>query len=177
MTSIFPGKTQHLSMDGPDPTRPLGLSRQRHLSCQGVGVREVSNFDLAAGNSLPAYAQPCVNGEIRHHFRDKRWQMRVTRPAQELRLALRTASDELTQELARAPTDAELARHLQVSAGEVAGARVSAQALFASSLDARVSGEEDATILGSLWELRIRGWITCWTWRRCARTGGAARAG
>jgi RNA polymerase sigma-B factor len=64
-------------------------------------MKAITNFDPAVGDSLSAYALPCVDGEIKRHFRDKRWQVRVTRPAQELRLALRTASDELTQELAR----------------------------------------------------------------------------
>jgi len=113
-------------------------------------MKAITNFDPAVGASLTAYAQPCVTGEIKRHFRDKRWQVRVGRPAQELRLELRTAADELTQELARTPTDAELARHLEISAGEVAGARVSGQAFHAASLDAPVAGEEDATTLGEL---------------------------
>ena len=113
-------------------------------------MKAITNFDPAVGDSLTAYAQPCVTGEIKRHFRDKRWQVRVTRPAQELRLALRTAADELTQELARTPTDAELARHLEVSPGEVAGARVTGQAFYAVSLDAPVAEEEDAATLGEL---------------------------
>ena len=113
-------------------------------------MKAIINFDPAVGECLAAYAKPCVSGEIKRHFRDKRWQVRVPRPTQELRLALRTASDELTHELARTPTDAELARHLKVSAGEVAGARVSGQAFHAASLDAPVADEEDAVTLGEL---------------------------
>ena len=113
-------------------------------------MKAITHFDLAVGDSLSAYAQPCVSGEIKRHFRDKRWQVRAARPDQELRLALRKATDELTQQLAHTPTDAELASHLDVSPDEVAGARLSGQAFYASSLDAPVAGEEGAATLGEL---------------------------
>jgi RNA polymerase sigma factor (sigma-70 family) len=54
-------------------------------------MKAINGFDPAMGNSLGAYAQPCVSGEIKRYFRDKRWQMRVQRPAQELRLRIRAA--------------------------------------------------------------------------------------
>ena len=66
-------------------------------------LKAINNFDPAVGGSLAAYAQPCVSGEIKRHFRDKRWQVRVQRPVQELRLAIRAAEAELTQQLARTP--------------------------------------------------------------------------
>src|SRR5215470_7094942 len=109
-------------------------------------MKAITHFDPAVGDNLSAYALPCVNGEIKRHFRDKRWQMRVARPAQELRLA----AEELTHELARTPSDAELASHLKISPDEVAGAWVSGQAYYAASLDAPVAGEEDSTTLAEL---------------------------
>lgn len=113
-------------------------------------IKAITNFDPAMGSGLAAYAQPCVNGEIKRHFRDKRWQLRVTRPAQELRLELRRATDDLSQELAHTPTDTELARHLQISQDEVATARLAARAFTASSLDAPVSGDDGAASIGEL---------------------------
>ena len=49
-------------------------------------LKAINNFDPAVGDSLTAYAQPCISGEIKRYFRDKRWQVRVRRSAQELRL-------------------------------------------------------------------------------------------
>ena len=113
-------------------------------------MKAITNFDPAVGSGLAAYAQPCVTGEIKRHFRDKRWQLRVARPAQELRLELRRATDDLAQQLAHTPSDTELARHLQVSQDEMAAARLAAQAFTASSLDAPVSAGEGAASIGEL---------------------------
>jgi len=113
-------------------------------------MKAITNFDPEVGSSLSAYAQPCVTGEIKRHFRDKRWQLRVTRPAQELRLELRRATDDLAQQLSHTPSDTELASHLQITQGEVTTARLAARAFTASSLDAPVSGEEGAASIGEL---------------------------
>ncbi len=109
-------------------------------------MKAIVNFDPAVGDSLPAYATPCVEGEIKRFFRDRRWHVRVARQAQELRLDLRRAAEELTQELARRPSDAELASHLEISPGEVARARLAGQAFSASSLDAPLAEEGSATL-------------------------------
>jgi RNA polymerase sigma-B factor len=111
-------------------------------------MKAIINFDPAVGSCLAAYAKPCVNGEIKRYFRDKRWQLRVSRPAQELRLELRRVSETLTQQLARTPTEAELADHLEITLGELADARLAAQAFFASSLDAPLYSEEESSSLG-----------------------------
>jgi Sigma-70 region 2 len=52
-------------------------------------LKAINNFDPAVGSSLAAYAQPCISGEIKRHFRDKRWQVHVKRPR---RTAARTAA-------------------------------------------------------------------------------------
>jgi RNA polymerase sigma-B factor len=54
-------------------------------------LKAINNFDPAYGSSLAAYAQPCVSGEIKRHFRDRRWTVRVSRQTQELRLQIRAA--------------------------------------------------------------------------------------
>ena len=113
-------------------------------------MKAITNFDPAVGSSLSAYAQPCVTGEIKRHFRDKRWQLRVTRPAQELRLELRRATDDLSQQLSHTPSDTELASHLQITQGEVTTARLAARAFTATSLDAPVSSEDGAASIGEL---------------------------
>src|SRR5579871_5514514 len=91
-------------------------------------MKAINNFDPQFGDSLGAYAQPCISGELKRHFRDKRWQLRVSRAAQELRLRVRKAAVELTQQLAREPNASELADYLQVSEAEITEAELASQA-------------------------------------------------
>ena len=55
-------------------------------------MRAINNFDPDIGHSLGAYAQPCITGEIKRYFRDKRWHAHIERPVQELLLQVRSAS-------------------------------------------------------------------------------------
>ena len=110
-------------------------------------LKAINNFDTEVGESLPAYAQPCVSGEIKRYFRDKRWLVRVRRSVQELRLDIRKASGELTHQLSRMPRDAELASYLNVSEAEVREAQQASLVFQASSLDAPLAdGAEDGSL-------------------------------
>ena len=113
-------------------------------------LKAINNFDPEIGGSLAAYAQPCISGEIKRHFRDKRWQVHVKRSAQELLLQVRKARGELAQQLGRSPRDAELAKHLGVSEEELMDARRADMVFHSHSLDAPVYGEEDPTSLADL---------------------------
>jgi RNA polymerase sigma-B factor len=113
-------------------------------------MKAINNFDPEVGDSLAAYAQPCVSGEIKRHFRDKRWQIHVRRSTQELRLRIRAVSADLTQELSRPPSDAELAAHLGVSEAEVADTQLASQAFQVVSLDAPLGAADDAGTLAEL---------------------------
>jgi RNA polymerase sigma-B factor len=113
-------------------------------------MKAINNFNPEVGDSLAAYAQPCVSGEIKRHFRDRRWQVRVQRSTQELRLRIRSATAELTQQLARPPRDAELAAWLGVTEAEVAQAQLASQAFEVDSLDAPISAGEPDGRLGDL---------------------------
>ena len=113
-------------------------------------LKAINNFDPGFGTSLSAYAQPCVSGEIKRHFRDKRWQIHVRRSAQELLLELRKATEELTQQLGRQPTDVELAERLGVSADDMAEARQADLVFSSYSLDAPLSDREDPAMLADL---------------------------
>jgi RNA polymerase sigma-B factor len=99
-------------------------------------MKAINNFDTVVGESLAAYAQPCVSGEIKRYFRDKRWHVRVKRSVQELRLDIRKASAELSQQLGRTPANADLASYLNVSEESVREAQLASMAFQASSLDA-----------------------------------------
>jgi RNA polymerase sigma-B factor len=89
------------------------------------------------------YATPTIVGEIKRHFRDKGWAVRVPRRLQELRLSISTATAELTQQQGRSPTVAELAGHLGVGEEDVLEGLESANAYSTLSLDAPELGESD----------------------------------
>jgi RNA polymerase sigma-B factor len=113
-------------------------------------LKAINNYDPALGNSLSAYAAPCVSGEIKRHFRDKRWQVHVRRAAQERVLELRKATEELTQQLGRRPGDEELVERLGVSAADLLEARQADMVFSAYSLDAPVSDRDDPAQLGDM---------------------------
>ncbi len=130
--------------DSPEPTEEL-------MQVGYVGLlKAINNFDPAIGGSLAAYAQPCVSGEIKRHFRDKRWQVHVRRSAQELRLEIRKVRGDLAQQLSRTPTDAELAEHLGISAADLLDAQRADLAFQASSLDAPLADGGDAGTLADV---------------------------
>jgi RNA polymerase sigma-B factor len=72
-------------------------------------LKAVDRFDPTRGASLASYAVPTILGEIRRHFRDRGWAVRVPRRLQELSRTLTEVRGTLTQELGRAPTVGELA--------------------------------------------------------------------
>ena len=113
-------------------------------------LKAINNFDPAYGDSLAAYAAPCISGEVKRYFRDKRWQLRVPRQSQELLLEMRAAEEDLTGQLSRAPTSSELAARLGVPEADVLEARRARLAFSAYSLDAPLSHEEDPALLGDM---------------------------
>ena len=128
----------------PEPTEDL-------MQVGYVGLlKAINNYDPEVGDSLSAYAQPCVRGEIKRHFRDKRWQIHVRRSAQELLLELRKANEELTHQLGREPAEGELAERLGVSEDDMQEARQADLVFSAYSLDAPVSDREDPAQLADL---------------------------
>jgi RNA polymerase sigma-B factor len=121
----------------PEPTEDLIQSGYVGL------MKAINGFDPALGDDLAAYAQVCVSGELKRHFRDRRWQIRPQRRTQELRLRVRSVTEELTQALSHSPTDAELADRLDVTEAEVTEARLAAQGMQADSLDAPADSGDD----------------------------------
>jgi RNA polymerase sigma-B factor len=113
-------------------------------------LKAINNFNPEIGGSLSAYAQPCVSGEIKRHFRDKRWQVHVRRSAQELLLEVRKATEDLTHKLGRAPVDDELASHLGVTEDELLEARRADMVFHTYSLDAPIFDRQDPVQLADL---------------------------
>ena len=113
-------------------------------------MKAINRFDPDFGTSLAPYALACVSGEIKRHFRDRRWQVRVKRSAQELVLEMRTATADLSQQLQRTPNEDELARHLRVDVDDIRAARSADLGFSAWSLDAPLSEETEAGSLADL---------------------------
>ena len=113
-------------------------------------LKAINNFDPSFGSSLSAYAAPCISGEIKRHFRDKRWQVHVRRSAQELLLELRKGTEELTHTLGRAPNDQELTERLGCSTDDLLEARQADMVFTAYSLDAPLSDRDDPAQLSDV---------------------------
>ena len=126
-------------------------SQEELMQVGYVGLlKAINNFDPAVGASLASYAQPCISGEIKRHFRDKRWQVHVKRSLQELRLEIRNTSADLTTKLGRMPADAEIARHLDVTEDDIREARQAELAFHTASLDSPLPGEDGTASLGDM---------------------------
>ena len=113
-------------------------------------LKAINNFDPEVGGSLAAYAQPCISGEIKRHFRDKRWQVHVERSMQELVLQVREATRQLTQQLGHQPADGELAEHLGINEDDLREARRADMVFQPASLDAPLAGGPDAASLADV---------------------------
>jgi RNA polymerase sigma-B factor len=105
-------------------------------------LKSIDGFDPNRGAAFTSYAIPMIVGELKRHFRDKGWDVRVPRRLQELRLEISKISGDLAQKLGRSPTVADLAAHLEVSDEEVIEALDCSQAYRALSLHAPVSGDD-----------------------------------
>jgi RNA polymerase sigma-B factor len=112
-------------------------------------IKAVDRFDSERGVEFSTYATPTILGEIKRHFRDKGWAIRVPRRLQELRMSISAATSELSQRLGRSPTPREVAEHLGVTVEEVLEGLESANAYSTLSLDA---GDSSADGLGSMLE-------------------------
>ncbi|QMU72602.1 RNA polymerase sigma factor SigF [Streptacidiphilus sp. P02-A3a] len=113
-------------------------------------IKSVDRFDVDRGVEFSTYATPTIVGEIKRHFRDKGWAVRVPRRLQELRLALTTATGELSQQHGRSPTVHELAERLGISEEEVLEGLESANAYSTLSLDVPDTDDESPAVADTL---------------------------
>ena len=107
-------------------------------------IKAIDRFDLDRGVEFSTYATPTIVGEIKRHFRDRGWAIRVPRRLQELRITITTATAELTQELGRSPTVKELAGKIGVAEEEIIEGLESSNAYSTLSLDAPDSSDDSA---------------------------------
>jgi RNA polymerase sigma-B factor len=119
------------------------------VGCIGL-IKAIDRFDIDRGVELTTYATPNIIGEIKRHFRDKGWSVRVPRGLQELNVRLSHIIEEQTVQLERSPTIAELAKAAGVEEEEVLEALESGQAYATLSLSAPAGGGEDGSDLDPL---------------------------
>jgi RNA polymerase sigma-B factor len=112
-------------------------------------IKAIDRFDVDRGVELTTYATPNIIGEIKRHFRDKGWAIRVPRGLQELNVRLSQLLERLTVELERSPTIAELAEAADVTEEEVLEALESGRAYSSLSLS-QGTGQEDGEELDPL---------------------------
>lgn len=112
-----------------------GISDDDLLQVASIGLlHAVERFDPERGVEFSTFAAPTILGELKRHFRDRGWAIRIPRRLQELNLRLTTVADDLTHRLGRSPTIAELATAVHVSDEEVLEALDAARAYRARPL-------------------------------------------
>lgn len=108
-------------------------------------VNAVIRYDVETGSDFVSFAVPTIMGEVRRHFRDNSWSVKVPRRLKELHLRLGTATAELSQRLGRAPTASELAAELEMDRDEVIEGLVAGSSYNTLSIDSGGGGgDEDA---------------------------------
>lgn len=117
------------------------------VACVGI-MKAIEGFDLTREVRFSSYATPTVLGEIKRHFRDRTWAMRVPRGLQELQIEVAKKRDQLTNQLGRSPTVQELADAVDAPFEEVLATIQSAGARRTRSLDEPTG--EDVTLADSI---------------------------
>ena len=109
-------------------------------------IKAIDRFDLERGVELTTYATPNIIGEIKRHFRDRGWSVRVPRGLQELNIQLSRLLEELTVQFGRSPTIPELAKAAGVTDEEVLEALESGRAYSSLSLSAGTNQDEEGAL-------------------------------
>ena len=125
--------------------RGIDLDDLEQVALIGL-VKAARRFDAAAGHNFLSYAVPTVRGELRRHFRDSGWMIRVPRRVQQMQARIRDAQHDLEAQLGGSPRPSQIAAHLGVEVDEVVEA-LSADGCFRpASIDSRGEEQERGTI-------------------------------
>ena len=113
-------------------------------------LKALDGFDATMGKAFEAYATPTILGELRRHFRDRHWSIRVPRDLKEAIPRIRSAIDDLAGEEGRMPATEEIAARVNMDASEVLDALAASDAARVRSLNAPAPGVEgeDGAVLG-----------------------------
>ena len=110
-------------------------------------IKAIDRYELSREVALTTYATPNVVGEIKRHFRDRGWAIRIPRALQELNVKMSGAIDRLTAQLGRSPTIAELARELDATPEQVLEAMEAGSAYSPVSLSASPNSEDELDLM------------------------------
>ena len=128
-----------------------GAPMEDLLQAAYVGLmKAINGFDPSLGHSFRGYAVVTMTGEVKRHFRDRTWAMRVPRLYQERRSELNHLVADFTQELGRFPTIAELADRMSISEEEMLLTLDASAAYSTLSLDAPLGTDDEAAALGDV---------------------------
>jgi RNA polymerase sigma-B factor len=109
-------------------------------------VKALDGFDLERGKSFIAYAAPTILGELRRHFRDRVWELRLPRGLQERTMAVQEAAQKLAEEHGQTPTVGQIAARLELTEEEVSEALQAEEARRTLSLDVPRSREDAESV-------------------------------
>ena len=130
-----------------------GESMDDLVQVASVGlVKAIDRYELERGTAFSSFAVPTILGEIKRHFRDTGWTLRVPRSVQERRMKVNRAVPALTAKLGRSPTTAEIAEHIGATSEEVLEAVEAAVAYEPVSLDAAPGDDDDESWAQSIGE-------------------------
>ena len=113
-------------------------------------INAIDRFDPGKGGEFFSFAVPTISGEVRRHFRDQSWSMRVPRRLKDMHVSINGAVSELSQTLGRAPRPTEIAERLDLPVNEVLEGLEAAEAYRSSSLDEMLSSEDGSATVGEL---------------------------
>ncbi|OBA77529.1 RNA polymerase subunit sigma [Mycolicibacterium mucogenicum] len=121
-----------------------GEARDDLLQVARIGlINAVKRFDVEMGSDFASFAVPTIMGELRRHFRDNSWSVKVPRRMKELHLQIGTASAEMSQRLGRAPTASELATELGIDRDEVLDGLMAGSSYKTTSIDGTAGSGSD----------------------------------
>jgi RNA polymerase sigma-B factor len=133
-----------------------GEARDDLVQVARVGlVNAVIRYDVDTGSDFVSFAVPTIMGEVRRHFRDNSWSVKVPRRLKELHLRLGAATAELSQKLGRAPTASELAAELEMDRQEVVEGLVAGSSYNTLSIDSGGGDEKAPAIVDTLGDIDL----------------------
>ncbi len=128
-----------------------GEARDDLLQVARIGlINAVKRFDVEMGSDFASFAVPTIMGELRRHFRDNSWSVKVPRRMKELHLQIGSATAEMSQRLGRAPTASELAAELNIDRDEVLDGLMAGSSYKTTSIDGAAGSEERPSLAETL---------------------------
>ncbi|MGE2721408.1 SigB/SigF/SigG family RNA polymerase sigma factor [Mycolicibacterium celeriflavum] len=129
--------------------RNRGEAHEDLVQAARVGlVNALNRFDVDNGTEFLSFAVPTMMGEVRRHFRDHAWAVKVPRTVKDLQMRVNKATAQLAQGLERAPTATEIAEHLGVDREQVVQASIAGSNYSTLSTDVPAMRDDDSTSIG-----------------------------